>query len=543
MEKRLIIAVLLSIGVLYAYSFIFPSPKQPQAVPSTVQQAAMSSVSSAPARQAQITAPASASAVAAVPAVAGQPLAAATAKDVTVETDLYTAVFSSQGAGLKKLVLKKYKESLEPKGKDIVLINETVPQRFALLSDSREFGIAPTTVFGTSSSDLKLTAGGKGTVEFTTATTQGLVFRKVYTFSGDSYHIALSEDLQNTGGAKVDGVLHLLQNERVVTTQKKEGRYEVYGTSTLSDNKVNTDKVDSLLKTPAQYDKGVVWSAFGDKYFVDSVIADKGSIAAVRLTHPASDALVRDISSPLISVQPGQSAAVNYSVYYGPKDLDILKAQGNRMEEVIDYGWFAPISKPLVYALKFLYKYTGNYGFAIIIITCVLKLLFFPLTHKSYKSMKEMQKLQPKMAELKEKFKNDRDAMNKAVMELYKTHKVNPMGGCLPMLVQIPVFFGLYRALMYSIELRHAPFMFWITDLSAKDPYLVTPIIMGVSMFIQQKMTPSNMDPVQAKMMLALPVVFTFMFLNFPSGLVVYWLVNNVLTIAQQMYINKTVKA
>ena len=155
--------------------------------------------------------------------------------------------------------------------------------------------------------------------------------------------------------------------------------------------------------------------------------------------------------------------------------------------------------------------------------------------------MKEMQKLQPKMAELKEKFKSDRDAMNKAVMELYKTHKVNPMGGCLPMVVQIPVFFGLYRALMYSIELRHAPFMLWITDLSAKDPYYVTPIVMGVTMFIQQKMTPSNMDPVQAKMMLALPVVFTFMFLSFPSGLVVYWLVNNVLTIAQQSYINKTI--
>jgi YidC/Oxa1 family membrane protein insertase len=145
------------------------------------------------------------------------------------------------------------------------------------------------------------------------------------------------------------------------------------------------------------------------------------------------------------------------------------------------------------------------------------------------------------MNELKEKHKNDRDAMNRAVMELYKTHKVNPLGGCLPMVVQIPVFFGLYRALMYSIELRHAPFYLWITDLSAKDPYYVTPLIMGATMFIQQKMTPTNMDPVQAKMMLMLPVVFTFMFLNFPSGLVIYWLVNNVLTIAQQMYINKTV--
>jgi YidC/Oxa1 family membrane protein insertase len=156
--------------------------------------------------------------------------------------------------------------------------------------------------------------------------------------------------------------------------------------------------------------------------------------------------------------------------------------------------------------------------------------------------MKDMQKLQPKMAELKEKHKDDKETLNKSIMELYRTHKVNPLGGCLPMIVQIPVFFALYKALMFSIELRHAPFMLWITDLSAKDPYYITPVIMGATMFIQQKMTPTSMDPMQAKMMLALPIVFTFMFLNFPSGLVLYWLVNNVLTIAQQAYINRSLK-
>ena len=536
MEKRLIVAVLLSIGVLYAYSFIFPSAK-PQA-PSTVagKQAVQGAVANIPAPQvAALPAPA-------LPPAASLPQAAASARDITVDTDLYSAVFSTQGAGLKKLVLKKYKETLGPQGKDIVLVDESAPGRFALLTESKELGIASATVFNASVEKLNLGAGAKGVVEFTTVTPQGVQFKKSYNFSGDAYRIGLTEEVRNTGTAPVNGALHLLQNDRVIL-HKGEGRYEVYGPSTLADNKVNTDKLDNLLKAPAQYDKGPIWSAFADKYFVSSIIAEKGSIASVRMSRPGTDSLLRDISSPVVSVPPGQSNFVNYSLYYGPKDLDILKAQGNRMEEVIDYGWFAPVSKPLIYALKFLYRYTGNYGWAIIIITCILKLLFFPLTHKSYKSMKEMQKLQPKMAELKEKFKSDRDAMNKAVMELYKTHKVNPMGGCLPMLVQIPVFFGLYRALMYSIELRHAPFMLWLVDLSAKDPYYVTPIIMGITMFIQQKMTPSNMDPVQAKMMLALPVVFTFMFLNFPAGLVVYWLVNNVLTIAQQMYINKTVTA
>ena len=537
MEKRLIIAVLLSIGVLYAYSLIFPSPRLQQGGVPAAKQAQFSSTVAVPGQ------PVAAVAAPSLKPVSGQAGSSVTARDLTVETDLYTAVFSSQGAGLKKLVLKKYKEALGPQGKDIVLVNEATPDRFALLADSREFGISPATVFNTVAHDLRLTAGGKGTLEFSTVTPQGVLLKKTFSFSGDGYRIGLTEELQNNGAAKVDGVLHLLQNERVASDHKKEGRFEVYGPSTLTGDKVETEKLDKLLKGPVQYDKTVGWSAFSDKYFMDAVISDKGSIASVRLTHPGVDLLVRDLSSAPLSLLPGKAVAVNYSVYYGPKDLDILKAQGNRLEEVIDYGWFAPISKPLIYALKFLYKYTGNYGFAIIIITCILKMLFFPLTHKSYKSMKEMQKLQPKMAELKEKFKNDRDAMNKAVMELYKTHKVNPMGGCLPMLVQIPVFFGLYRALMYSIELRHAPFMFWITDLSAKDPYYVTPIVMGVTMFIQQKMTPSNMDPVQAKMMLALPVVFTFMFLSFPSGLVVYWLVNNVLTIAQQSYINKTIKA
>jgi len=241
-------------------------------------------------------------------------------------------------------------------------------------------------------------------------------------------------------------------------------------------------------------------------------------------------------------INPGLSASVTHRLFVGPKDIDILKAQGDSLEKSLDLGWFTEIAKPMLYSIKFFYKYVGNYGVAIIIITIILKVLFFPLTHKSYKSMKGMQKIQPEMTKLREKYKDDRDTMNKEVMALYREHKVNPMGGCLPMVVQIPVFFALYKSLMFSIELRHAPFFLWVTDLADKDPYYVTPVIMGVTMFIQQKMTPSQMDPMQQKIMLALPVVFTFMFLSFPSGLVLYWLVNNVLTIGQQMYINKLVK-
>ncbi|MBJ6726179.1 membrane protein insertase YidC [Geomesophilobacter sediminis] len=537
MEKRLVIAIVLSVGILYAYSLLFPAPKPHPVAPAATQQAAVTTPTTAPAAPA-----------AGAPGVpGGVALAAVTpqgpvvARDVTVDTDLYTATFSTQGAALKKFVLKKYTDVAGPKGKPEVLINENAPNRFELLTDSRELGILPNSGYAVNTDTLKLSDGQQGTLEFTTMNPQGIVLKKVFTFSGDKYRIGFTQEVRNNGAAAVAGTLHLVQANRLVVDQK-ESRFEVHGPVTLVGDKAESDKLDKLLKEPKAYTGNVLWSAFNDKYFMEAVIAQKGSIASVKLARPSTDELQRDIASPAISVAPGQAAALNYELYLGPKDLDILKAQGNRLDEVIDYGWFAPIAKPLVAILKFLYKYTGNYGWAIIIITVVLKLLFFPLTHKSYKSMKEMQKLQPKMNELKEKYKNDRDAMNRAVMELYKTHKVNPMGGCLPMVVQIPVFFGLYRALMYSIELRHAPFMLWITDLSAKDPYYVTPLIMGATMFIQQKMTPSNMDPVQAKMMLALPVVFTFMFLNFPSGLVIYWMVNNVLTIVQQAYINKNVK-
>jgi YidC/Oxa1 family membrane protein insertase len=200
------------------------------------------------------------------------------------------------------------------------------------------------------------------------------------------------------------------------------------------------------------------------------------------------------------------------------------------------------LSKPLLKLLHLFHGFVGNWGLAIILLTIVIKIVFWPLSHKSYKSMNQMKKIQPLMAKVREQYKDDRQKMNEEMMRLYKTYKVNPAGGCLPMLLQIPVFLGLYQALLGAIELRHAPFiahvpftdLIWLADLSAKDPFYVTPVIMGATMFLQQKMTPSPGDPTQAKMMLFMPVIFTFLFLNFPAGLVVYWLVNNVLSIAQQ---------
>lgn len=243
--------------------------------------------------------------------------------------------------------------------------------------------------------------------------------------------------------------------------------------------------------------------------------------------------------SRFFNIDNGESVNFKYSSYFGPKKKEYLSKSGNQYEEAIHYGFFHFLSQPLMTVLKFFYKYIGNYGFSIILLTVCIKILFWPLTQKSYSSMKGMQKLQPEMKKLREKFGDDKQRLNQEMMKFYKEHKVNPLGGCLPMVIQIPVFIALYRVLLEAIELRHAPFMLWLTDLSAKDPYYITPLVMGATMFLQQKMTPTNMDPTQEKLMLMMPIVFTFIFLNFPSGLVIYWLTNNILTIFQQYLIRR----
>jgi YidC/Oxa1 family membrane protein insertase len=237
-------------------------------------------------------------------------------------------------------------------------------------------------------------------------------------------------------------------------------------------------------------------------------------------------------------------------MFAGPKQSDLLKETGQGLEELIDYGWFAFLAKPLVWLMKASNRLTRNYGIDIILLTILIKVLFYPLTKKSMASMKKMQDLQPILVKLKEKYKDDAQRLNQETMNLYKTYKINPLSGCLPMLLQIPVFIALYKALLVTIELRHAPFFLWINDLSAPEhlwdiavagyaiPIRLLPLLMGISMFVQQKMTPTAGDPNQQKIMLLMPVIFTFMFWGFPTGLVIYWLANNVLSIGQQLIHN-----
>ena len=278
------------------------------------------------------------------------------------------------------------------------------------------------------------------------------------------------------------------------------------------------------------------WAALQDKYFI-SVIIPKGASGVIAKTETE-----RVVSARVQFLPSSGTQSYAFQLYAGPKQYDILKSFQIGLEDTIDFGWFIygswgvvkAVAKPLFYVLRFLYDYTHNYGVAIVLLTVGIKLLFVPLQYKSYKSMQGMQKIQPKVLEIQNKYKDDREKLNKELMKTYREHKVNPVGGCLPIVLQMPVFVALFNILYMTIDLRQAPFMLWISDLSVQDPFYVLPVLMGASMVVQQKIMPTAMDPTQAKMMLLLPVFLTFLFVTFPAGLVLYWLTNNVLTIAQQ---------
>jgi len=310
---------------------------------------------------------------------------------------------------------------------------------------------------------------------------------------------------------------------------------------------------DDFESGPKTLQGEIEWVGYEGNYFLCGIVPIDG--AGNTFSMQGTEALTRmQLSGNLDTLQPGGEKEYKYHIYYGPKKLSMLNDIGFNLSESVNFGWFDVIAKPTLWVLNKFYSVFHNYGIAIILVTVLFKIVFWPITQKGMKSMKNMQKLQPKMAKIKEKYKGDPTKINQEVMAMYKTYKVNPLGGCLPMVLQIPVFFALYKVLLQSIELRHAPFMLWITDLAAPDrlwigidlPYVgglpVLTLLMGASMFLQQKMSPSTADPTQAKIMMFLPVVFTFMFLNFASGLVLYWFVNNLLSILQQVIINRDTK-
>ena len=317
--------------------------------------------------------------------------------------------------------------------------------------------------------------------------------------------------------------------------KEMESFYTYSGPVILLGTKRLTEQPDK--NETQSYEGEVHWAGLTSKYYCMAFLPE-GKDSKV------SNTLIGEsnYSTILQLVASGARSVNKVTIYAGPKKRDELMKMGSDFQNMINYGWFDIIAKPLFLLMVWFNGLIGNWGWSIILLTCVIKVLFFPLSQKSYKSMKKMQKLQPKMKILQERYKNDKTKLNEELMAFYKKNKVNPLGGCLPILLQIPVFISLYRVLLESIELKGAPFIFWLTDLSIKDPYYITPVLMGISMFAQQKLSPTSADPIQKNMMLIMPVVFTFMFLSFPSGLVIYWLTNNCLSILQQYYVNRSHK-
>jgi YidC/Oxa1 family membrane protein insertase len=384
--------------------------------------------------------------------------------------------------------------------------------------------------------DAQLTGSESAELKFR-GELSGIVFERTLIFQAGSYDIEEELEIHNTSENMISGVLSLTMASSGLV--EKESRYNKTSAAYYAGQSLHKEDDTDDLKLGIESDVPVNWAGVDSNYFLMAVVPTSQDLF---YKGKFEDSVYRVALEQNTSIQPGQSEEVAASYYLGPKEREYLAQVENNLIGALHYGWLNIIARPLVQVLKFFYSYVGNYGLAIILLTFVIKIIFWPLSHKSYKSMEKMKKIQPMMKQLKEKYKDDRQKMNQELMQLYKTYKVNPAGGCLPMLLQIPVFIGLYEALMGAVELRHAPFIthvpftdiFWLADLSAKDPFYITPVVMGLSMFLQQKLSPTAGDPTQAKIMMIMPIFLTFIFLNFPSGLVVYFFTNNMLSIFQQ---------
>jgi YidC/Oxa1 family membrane protein insertase len=530
MEKRAFLAIILSFLVLYFYySFVAPKPEHPiEKKQKFVEKEQEEPIKAKEKKAFKVT-----------PPYIQKDLSRSIEKEIQVENSLYYATFTTKGGGIKYYTLKKYREKISPNSPLIQLIKSQNEEKeiptLSIVFVGENLKISPLDYKVNANSHIEVTS----TKEITfTSNSSPIDIMKRFRFYPENYKIDMECEITNKGDYTIRGHFNLnLNYEQESKEIKKSGYFEnVDSLVVLQGNKIIKEELEKMPQEKYFYNK-IRWAGFENKYFLQAVIPDESH--TIRYNKENINNFIAHFSLPELDIPPGKIIKKNYSIYLGPKDLDFLNKAKSELEKSLSFGWFDAIAKPLLVFLKWLNKITGNFGVNIIVLTVIIKILFLPLTHKSMHSMKEMQKIQPKITALREKYKDNKEMLNKEIMTLYRTQKVNPLGGCLPMLLQIPVFFALYKVLLDSIELRHAPFMFWITDLSAKDPYYITPILMGASMFIQQKMTPQVGDPTQAKLMLMLPIVFTFMFLSFPSGLVIYWLVNNLLSIVQQVYINK----
>ncbi|WP_193368838.1 membrane protein insertase YidC [Pelagibius marinus] len=576
-QRNLILAIVLSMAILFGFQFLFPPATPPEQTPG--QQQAQTAPDGT-------SVPGSAPSVPGAPSVGGVPTQPARedvigiSPRVSIQTPLLSGSIALRGARLDDLILTQYHETLDDNSAPITLLSPEGSEK-AYYSN---FGWAPVSgsaVKLPTAETLWTAAGGPLTpsspVTLTWDNGEGLTFEQVITID-DNYLFTVTQRVVNNGAAAAEMAPYgLISRAGTPPTLGfyilHEGPVGVFNGSLDDGIKYDDlkDEYQGSRDSVIAKDTTGGWLGITDKYWLTALVPEQQTAVKTRFVYNlrgGRDHYQSDFLYPTAKVEPGASVETTSRLFAGAKVVPLLQQYEEtygiiNFDLAVDFGWFKILTKPIFYALHWLHAQVGNFGIAILLLTVAIKLVFFPLANKSYKSMAKMRKLQPKMMELRERFAEDKQRLNQEMMALYKKEGANPLSGCLPILIQIPVFFALYKVMFVTIEMRHAPFYGWIHDLSAPDPTTILngfglfpwdapelgilhvlnigvwPLLMGISMFLQQKLNPQPPDPVQAKVFLMMPVIFTFLLSTFPAGLVIYWTWNNVLSMAQQAFIMK----
>jgi YidC/Oxa1 family membrane protein insertase len=570
-QRNLLIAIVLSVGILIAFQFAFERMRPPQPPGSTpgtpVTAPTTPSAASRPAAPAQSG---STSAPGAAPAQAAEPRAAAIAEQprIKIDTPRLHGSINLLGARLDDVTLANYHETVDRKSPEVVLLSpagtdDPYLAEFGWVAASPDIKVpGPQTRWTASSERLTPTSP----VTLTWDNGQGLVFSRKISID-QNYMFTVTDSVRNTGTTPVKLSPYGLISR--TGTPQVSGYYILFeGMIGYVDGSLQEVKYSSLNPDkPLDFGSHGGWLGFTDKYWLTALIPPQQDAVKARFTHTLDAGVDRyqtDFLGPEVTVSPDATTESSARFFAGAKEVNLLDAYEAsgipRFDHAIDFGWFYFLTKPIFLTLQFFDRILGNFGLAILLLTLCVKLLFFPLANKSYNAMSKMKLLQPEIQKLRERFPDDKARQQQEMMALYKRVGANPLAGCLPIVIQIPVFFSLYKVLFVTIEMRHAPFFGWIHDLSAPDPTSFAnlfgllpftppthlpilgsvlmigawPLVMGLTMFLQQKLNPQPVDPVQARMFMFLPIIFTFMLAGFPAGLVIYWAWNNLLSIGQQ---------
>ena len=472
---------------------------------------------------------------------------AATKQKIHVSTDVMDIEISTQGGDIQNLALLKYAVSSEEPNTPVQFLSDKSDAYFVSQSGLRSNMDVPThyAIYKADQQNYQLRDGqDEIKVPLYWQADNGLTVVKTYTFKRDSYVVNVDYKIINNTADAFSAYPYAQFNRQ----KQSSGSRFIYTYSgpvfSNTGNEYEKVKFDDLDEKPFDQKAKDGWAAMIEHYFVAAIVPEQNDEEKGYYARSLNGTnYTAGVRMPAISVAAGSEGHADYEMYLGPKKAERLEKVAKNLQLTVDYGIFTIISEPLFWVMEWLHKLTGNWGWSIVLLTVLIKLVFFKLSAASYRSMAAMRKLTPKLASLKERYGDDKQKFNQAMMDLYRTEKINPLGGCLPILVQMPVFLSFYWVLVESIELRQADFILWINDLTAMDPYFILPVLFGISMWFQQTLNPAPQDPAQAMMMKFFPLVFTVFFAFFPSGLVLYWVVNNVLSIAQQWYITRKMDA